>query len=338
MKKILTAILAILAVSVLFASCGKAKPINVKAAEDLIEAIDKNINLDSKESIENAQKAIDILTDEEKSQVSNMKKYEKAKEEYDGIIGFNNDIDAILKAADPSFSKSDNNMTDLIARYDEMKKEYKKMSKARKEMVSPDYEKLEAAIETLKNYADTATQSAAAYVRAFNDVNKGKNYTVTNIGCIKQVRNEKEYHFFALTYTDAKGAEKNVYSTARFSGPEAYATIMTKPELFFADKPVSDDYDALKNSNTNLDVAAVIAAANALDVTPPAVTAAPETTTKKSDKKKDNDKKETTTAEAVETTAAEKTTAAETTTAEETTTAAAETTTKAAEATTKKAA
>lgn len=296
MKKIITTMIAIFSITILLASCSK-KADNVKLVETLIDSIGTTIDLDSGDAIKQAQNAFDLLTEDDQSKVSNIKKLTKAAEEYESIIKFNEDIEDILNAANPGFSKSESNMTELIARYDEMKKEYKKMSKARKALVSEDFNKLEEAIETLKEYAASAIQPAAAYVKAFNDSNKGKNYTIVKIGCIKQIRNEAEYHFFALTYKNEKGEEKSVYSTARFSGAEAYATIMSRPDLFFADKPVAKDYDALENGNTDLDLDAVIKAANTLEVPAP-VTTTEEATTKKSNKKdKDKTKAEKTTAE-----------------------------------------
>lgn len=282
MKKIILAAAAVLTSALLFASCGKSDA--VKNTEELIGNIGKKITLDSGSAIEAAKNAYDALSEEDRQDVGNFRKLEKASAEYDSIISFNNDWQAILDAADPQYSKGDANMTELLARYEEMKEEYKKMSSARKEMLPGDLTGLDAAVEKLASYADTAANAAAAYVRAFTELNKDKGYTVEKIGCIKQVRNETEYHFFALSYKDKKGEEHSVYSTARYSGTEV-APILANPDVFFAKAPVSEDYNALTNGNTDIDTAAVLTAAEKLEVSA-------QKAGEKKDNKKDGEKKE----------------------------------------------
>ena len=105
------------------------------------------------------------------------------------------------------------------------------------------------------------------------EVYKDKGYTITNIGCIKQIREDKEYHFFSLTYKDKEGNEHNAYSTARFVGSNVINTIIARPELFYAVEPASEDTDCLKYGNVVIDVEAALETAKGMTVATPATTA-----------------------------------------------------------------
>lgn len=274
MKKIIALALSVLMILTLFAGCKKSEA--AETVEALIKECPKSVTLDNAAAVEAAKEAYDALSDEDKELVGNAKKLEKAYEKYTELMDFKNSVDAILNAADTTFSKNDEfNISEFIGKYDELKETYGKMKEDEKAQF-PDFDKLEGAVEKLSAYTDAALDAAAAYVKAFKENYPGAE--ITALGCIKQIRDEKEMHFFALSYKDKSGAEKNVYATARYENSEAYPTIMSRPDLFFADKPVDAEYDALANGNTVIDIAAAEAAAEALSFDTPAVTEAPETT------------------------------------------------------------
>ena len=302
MKKYVFAFLAIALSAVLLASCGKTDA--TKRVEALIKEIGSDIGLDSEEAISAAQSAYDALSEEEQKKVSNHKKLEKAVEEYEKLAGLNNYIAQMIDSADTTFSKDDFNVSDMLGKYDEMVSLYNGLSDSDKEQIQ-DFDKLEGAAEQLKNYDTAAQEAAAAYARGFMEVYKDKGYTITAIGCIKQIREEKEYHFFSLTYKDKEGNEHNAYSTARFVGANVINTIIARPDIFFAAEPASEDTDCLKYGNVTIDVAEVLKAAEKLTVdTPVATTAAPETTVPAAEETTAAAAEATTAAAAEETTAA----------------------------------
>ena len=81
MKKTIVVFLT-LAMALCLCSCGKSK--DVKAAEDAISAIG-TVTLDSAEAIEYAEKLYNILTDSEKSDVSNRITLVEARESFDRL-------------------------------------------------------------------------------------------------------------------------------------------------------------------------------------------------------------------------------------------------------------
>ncbi|MBQ6120083.1 MAG: hypothetical protein IJK98_12675, partial [Clostridia bacterium] len=155
-------------------------------------------DLENAEALSEVRSAYDALSDEEKAKVSNRKKLEKAAEEYDKLAGLNDYVAAMVDSAGTSFSKDDFNVSDLLDQYDEMVETYNGLKDSEKEQIK-DFDKLEEAVAQLKDYDNAAQEAAAAYVRGFMEVYKDKGFTVTRVGCIKQIREEKEYHFFSLT-------------------------------------------------------------------------------------------------------------------------------------------
>ena len=276
MKKIILAVFVIVLSAVLLTACGKTEA--TKQVEALIKAIGSDVGLESEEAINAALEAYDHLTDEEKDKVGNYKKLEKAKAEYDKLAGLNEYIAQMTDAAGTTFSKDDFDVSGLIGQYDEMVSVYEGLKDDEKAQIVG-YDQLEGAVAQLKDYDNAAQEAAAAYVKGFMEVFKDKGFTVTAVGCIKQIREDKEYHFFSLTYKDKEGNEHNAYSTARFVGANVINTIIARPDIFFAAEPATEDTDCLKYGNVTIDVEAAIAAAEKLTVdTVPATTAAPETT------------------------------------------------------------
>ena len=256
MKKYVYALLIVLLVGVLCAGCGKTEA--VKAAEKLIASVG-DIDLESGDALDAAREAFDALSEEEQKKVKNLSKLEKAEAEYKEITDFNADIAAVIDGAEASFSKDDFNVNELIAKADEIKTAYEDMSEDRRSMVT-DYDKIDAAVEVLNSFIENAELAAAQYIKAFNSVYADEKYTVTDVYCIKQIRNETdEYHLFALTYKNGKDEEKTVYSHARCTTDVAAEAIAARAETFFADEPVNDDANAKEKGNVQLDIEAVLA-------------------------------------------------------------------------------
>lgn len=257
MKKYLSVFLVILMTALLFASCGKSQA--TKDVQELIKAVG-DVSADSGEAISKAQAAYDKLSAEEKEDVKNYDKLEAAVAEYADITDFNDAIAEILTAAETSFSSDAFDISAMLKKYEELSAKYEEMNKDRRASVK-DFDKLSAACEKLQGYVENAQKAAVQYLKAFLALNKGAD--VTAIGCVKQIRNETEYHFFALTYKNAEGGETSVYSTARFSGEAVYDTIIANPEIFFAAAPASEESNALLSGNVEIDLAAAKTAAAA---------------------------------------------------------------------------
>ena len=262
MKKAITVLLICLLSVSLLAGCGKRTDA-VKAVESQIKAIGE-VSLDSAEAIDAAQKAYNALSADEKKAVHNYDKLTDAAEElkalqtkFGSYDEMNDAIDQILNAADSSYTSNDTDFSKLIEQGEAILEQYKDMDKEGKEYVKVS-EELSEAIEALKGSVDRTTQSAAEYVKAFNTVYADENYEVTAVYCLKQVRDDTEYHIFALTYKNAAGEETTLYANARCSANTLASVIADNADAFFAAKPVSNDYNAVENGNVTLDTAAVL--------------------------------------------------------------------------------
>ena len=73
-----------------------------------------------------------------------------------------------------------------------------------------------------------------------------------------QIRDEVEYHIFALKYKDENSEEHYLYANARCSSNTTAETIAANADSFFSEKAVSDDYNAVLNGNINVDLEAVL--------------------------------------------------------------------------------
>ncbi len=262
MKKVFTVILVCILALTLFAGCGKRTDA-VKAVEAQIEAIGE-VSLDSESAISAAQSAFAALSDDEKKAVRNYDDLTEAADKlkalqtkFDSYDEMNAAIDSILEAADSTFSADDTDISKLIDQGEAILEQYKELDDEGKEYVKVTDE-LNAAIDALKAGVDRTTESAAEYVKAFNNLNAEEDFEVTAVYCIRQVRNDTEYHIFALTYKDKDGAETTVYANARCSANTKAAVIEENADAFFAAKAVSEDYNAAENGNVTLDLAAVL--------------------------------------------------------------------------------
>ena len=263
MKKVIIVILAVVLAAAMLTSCGGKRTDAVKAVEQMINEIG-DVTLDSAEAISAAEKAYAVLSADEKKAVRNYDKLEKAAEtlkalqtKFDSYDEMNEVIRQILDAATTTFSSNSTDFSDLIEKGDAIVAQYEELDADGKAYVNVTDE-LKEALETLKSSVDRTTASAAEYVKAFRSVYAEENYEVTAVYCIKQVRDDTEYHIFALTYKDADGNEKTVYANARCSANTTAQTIADNADSFFASKAVSEDYNAAKNGNVALDLEAVL--------------------------------------------------------------------------------
>ena len=261
MKKFLSVLFVLVLSVLLFVSCGK-KTEAVKNVEAMINSLsDSAIDEDAISEIESAYNA---LSREEKEQVKNLNKLEKAKEElaaeqakqksYDEM---NAAISQILDAAKANYSTDGTNYEELLSQAQEIMDKYEKLPDSEKEKVNVTDE-LSEAVDAITAYTATAEDSTATYVKAFYSVYADKKYEVSAVYCIKQIRDNTEYHIFALTYKDEKGEEHNLYANARCSANTTAETIITNAESFFAEKAVSDEYNAILGGNVELNLDAVL--------------------------------------------------------------------------------
>ena len=262
MKKAFTLILVCVLTLTLLAGCGK-KTEAVKAVEDQIKALG-TITLESADAVSEAQSAYAALSEDEKKTVSNYDDLTKAAEALKALQTkmssydlMNSVIDSIIEAANSTFSADGTDFSELIAEGEEIIEQYKDLDAEGKAYVKVN-DDLKTAIETLKNGVDRTTESAAEYVKAFNSLFSEEAAEVTAVYCIKQVRDETEYHIFALSYKDADGNETTVYANARCSANTTAKVIEQNADAFFAKTPVSTDYNAAENGNVALDLAAVL--------------------------------------------------------------------------------
>lgn len=251
-KKIIPIIILMLCV-VFMASCSKTEA--TKNVEAMIESIGE-ISAESKKAINEAVKAYEALSDEEKEKVSNYSELESKKATLDAAEEFNKKVKKLVKHKDNKFTESKDSITDIFKDSKALLEEYEALSDATKALVNID--ELKELIEKFELYVANAEDAAKAYIKAFKEVFKGKKYTVTGIYCIKQIRdNGDEYHMFAIKYTDSKKKKHTVYSNARFMSSAAYDLIVEKADIFFAEKPASETSNPVKNSNLELDIEAL---------------------------------------------------------------------------------
>lgn len=254
----LTAVMLVFACLLITSGCGKTEA--TKEAEKLINSIG-DVDLNSIDALESAKEAYAKLGTEEKEKVGNYKKLEKAIETYNEVKSVNDDIAAIVKSSETSFSDADFKVSDNLAKISDVKSRYDDLKKYQQETIK-DYDKLDAAEKTLTGYVENAKKAAVQYVKAFLQTEKGKDATVTGVYCIKQIRNKTdEYHFMALAYKGADGKEHNVYSCARFTQDVSVDAIKSHEDTFFADDPVNDSGNAEKSGNVTLNAEEIVAAA-----------------------------------------------------------------------------
>jgi len=251
MKKVICIVLALCFIPVLFTGCGKTDA--AKAVISLIGQLG-DVTPESGEKIEEAESFYANLTDREKKQVNNYKDLEKARAEYDEIIGFNADIAALISLSDGVMPEG---MTDLKALAEKgaaLKETYDKMDETRKSYVTGDIDKAAAAAEKVQGYYDNAVACAKAYVEGYAEVDKAKADTISSLDCICTFIDGNQQLMFAIGFADGS----HIYSKARFGDPAIKSALSARPDFFFVDTPVNDNCDATKNANIVLDIAEIL--------------------------------------------------------------------------------
>lgn len=259
MKKVIAAALSALLCVLLLASCGKKNP-GAAAVDAMIEAIEE-ITPESGEALAAAREAYDALPEDDQKQVKKLRKLEKQEERYADLMevqDYLTELSAVSESG--SYSKS-SRISALLEQADEIKDKYKHLPKDLKDQITG-IEKIDELLPQVQTYVDNAQIGAIAYVKAFNQVNAGKNYTVTKVYCNKQQgMGGEEMHFFALTYQDADGEEHTVYSAARFAQTVTAEILVSRPETFFGETPPPGENDPVEYGNVTLDTAAILEAA-----------------------------------------------------------------------------
>lgn len=256
MRKIAVALLGIALFALLLTGCGRAKA--AKAVDAQIKAIGR-VSVESGDALSAARAAYEALTDEEKEDVKKLKKLESAEETYENYTRINAEIAEMINLSGTEFSDGRMGISYLITRAEEIKAEYKKMSSYEKSQITG-VDRIDEAVEKLKTYEANTAAPARAYLQAFTSLYGAKGYVVTAVYCIKTIRaGGEEFHYFALTAKDAAGEERAFYATARCTTSVDAETIAAHPDVFFADAPVNDASDAVKNGNITLDPAALTA-------------------------------------------------------------------------------
>ena len=255
MKKMIAAAALFCGLLVLLTACGRSSA--ARRVDNMIKDLDK-ISLESGSALEKIRDAYDALSDTEKAEVRRLEKLEKAEETYNNYVQINREIAGMLEISDGSFSDAELGISYLLERADAILKEYRKMSAFEKSQIK-DADRIKEAAEILKSYVDNAKTPAAAYVKAFRTLHADA--SVTGVFCVKNLRGGEEYHYFALTYEDAEGKSHSVYSTARVTVQISADAIAARPDIFFADAPVTADTDAVTNGNVTLDTEEILSLA-----------------------------------------------------------------------------
>ena len=254
MKKVLTAAAVLVVLILTLTACGKTDA--AKAVIEQIKAVVANVTADSGEELESVRHEYDLLSDKEKKQVGKViNKLDKAAELYESIATMNSDIAAIVRDASAEYSSDNFAPTEMIARAEEIKEDYKKLSDDTKAQIA-DYDKLDEAVEKMKTYVANAEKVAKEYVAAFKKTHK--NAEILEIYCLKQIRDGgAECHVFAMKFKEG-GEEKTVYSNSRFRLGVTAADIEKVTDTAFAQKAMSDNYNAELHNNVTLDLKNVL--------------------------------------------------------------------------------
>ena len=262
MKRIIACILILAMALAVFSACGK-KTEAVKAVEAMIDEIGE-VTEDSAESLAKIQQAYAVLSADEQKRVKNHKKLEKALEELKAIQNrlnsieeINDAIAAVIGTANTTFSKDSTDFTAVIEKGEAALKQYGELSKedqARVDM-SDDFK---TALQTLKDMVDGTEKSAAEYVKAFKEVFKDEKPEITAVYCLKQLRDDTQYHIYALDYTGTDGEKHTVYANARCSSNTPADVIVKNAETFFAEEPISNTFNAVTGGNVTLDLEKVL--------------------------------------------------------------------------------
>ena len=255
MKKILSVIAILTLTLLVFCSCGRSE--SVKLCEDKIKEIGE-VSLDSEELIIAAEQAFTLLGAEDKDKVRNKDELEEARAEYDKMKEISDMADEISDKIDRSFTEYGISNEEISSAYEALQELIPEEEKE----THPALAQVEEKLAQVDEKTAESNASAVSYVKGFYEINKDKNVTVKEIGCITQVADGVTYCLFALKYEEGT-QEKAVYSNARFSGTPSVASMTAHAENFYGSAPASEDTDALVSGNVVIDTAKVLEEAKA---------------------------------------------------------------------------
>ncbi len=255
MKKILSVIAVLTLVLLVFCSCGRSE--EVKACEDKIKEIGE-VSVESEELILAAEEAFMVLSGEDKSKVRNKGELEDARAEYDRLKEIADKADELSEKLDKTFTEYGISKEELASDYEALKG----LIPEAEQETNPVLAQVEEKLSELDEKTAESNASAVSYVKGFYEINKDKNVTVKEIGCITQVADGLTYCLFALKYEE-DGEEKAVYSKARFSGTPSVESMTSYRENFYGESPASEETDALASGNVIIDTAKVLEDAKA---------------------------------------------------------------------------
>lgn len=259
MKKYLSVLLAVLLCALLLASCGKRS--EAAAAVDAQIAAIEEITPESGEALAEARAAYNALPEADQKRVKKLKQLEKQEETYAAFMEVHDYLDELMAVSESGSYSKTSRISALLEQSEEIKEKYEDLPKDLREQITG-IDQIEELLPRVQAYVDNAQAGAVTYVKAFNQINAGKNYTVTQIFCNKQQGSDgAEMHFYALSYQDAQGKEHTVYSSARFSQNVTAEILAARPETFFGETPPPGENDPVEYGNVTLDVAAVLEAA-----------------------------------------------------------------------------
>ncbi len=254
MKKLLSFTLILSLVLVCFASCSKSE--EVKAVEAKIKAIGE-ISLDSEEVIEEAEKAYALLLGKDKGDVKNYEELKNARAELDSMKSLKDKAQELVDKYNKALSEYGNDYSEVSAVFEEIYEEMASVGEDKKEAYEEIISEVKEKEESYNALSEAAQNSAVSYINGFFEVNKGKDITVKEIGCIAQISDGIVYYLFAAVYEEG-GKEEKVYSAARFTGTPTMESMLNSKDNFYRDEPASDKTDALIYGNVTIDVSAVL--------------------------------------------------------------------------------
>lgn len=250
MKKFISLTAVILTMLMVLSSCGKSE--EVKLCQQKIKAIG-DVTLEKIELIEDAENAFMQLSSEEMADVKNRSDLTKAREEYDILKEFADKVDALSAKLDKVFTEYGISYTEVMDEYNALRESIPEETKEKYAVIDTLNDKI-AMFDTV---TEKAEKSAVSYVKGFLELNKDKQITVTEIGCIAQISEETTYCMFALRYTEGT-EEKEVYAAARFADSPTVESMTSYAEDFYKDAPASDKTNALTTGNVVIDTAKVL--------------------------------------------------------------------------------
>lgn len=256
MKKIIPLIVVIALVCSFFCSCGTSDA--AKAVIAQIDAIE-DVNLDSLDAIEKAEKAYAVLIGEDKGDVKNYEKLTEARATYNKLKDFSDKVTSLIQKYDKTFVEYGISYTAISEESAEIKNIMDASDGSLKEKYEAIYAPVAEKEAKYKEVADKSLMSAESYIKGFYEINKENKsaITVKEIGCIAQISDGETYFMFAVVY-DENGVEKKVYAKARFANAPTVESMVKYADNFYCDAPASEKTNALISGNVIIDVNAVL--------------------------------------------------------------------------------